>query len=130
MSSVTAIVVVYVAAIVVLVVGFTGRVAVGLYARLLFRLEDLRHKRSVYHERRRLIVGLRAHRAFEDPCWRMFRDRDAQVARTFAHGRAAVEAAIAADAAARDARAMAALRRDLGPTRPSLVAVPDVREAV
>lgn len=139
MSSVTAVYVVYIGAAVTVVLGFAGQYVISRYARLLFRLERLRHQRAMHHQRRRVVVAERAFRAFEDPCWRMFRHQEADHARALPavrearlreSARLAVEAAIAADRAARDARAVAALRRDLGPSRPPLVAVPDVREAV
>lgn len=57
--------------------------------------------------------------------------RDARDVRLAESARLAMAAAIELDAAERDARAMARLRKDLGPTRPPLVAVPsDFREAV
>lgn len=93
------------------------------------RVADRRREREL---RAILVMGGRFARVYGDRCWALYRERDARMARTFADGRAAVLAAIAADEAARDARAVAKLRRDLGPSRrPPLVAVPDaIDEAV
>lgn len=81
MGSVAALVVVYTVAAAVVVVGFTGKLVMGVYARLLFRLDGLQHRRRMQHLRRVLIDADRTDRAYEDVCWNMLREPYAVKAR-------------------------------------------------
>lgn len=92
------------------------------------RRDDERRAREL---RELLVANGRLARVYADRCWELNRHGDANLARTLADIREACRAAVDADNAARDARAIARLRRDLGPSRrPPLVAVPDQAEAV